>query len=258
MACDGLDIRLSTWGYEAYAQPATLEEAVRDAAAAGYGIEVWPSFRGQGGLFAPANRGRLVECLRDIPSSLHSGGIRRIEDYFEQIDAAAQTQSDVLVAHPEQLRVGEQPDFGFARDVAAYAKERGVVLALENGELQHLIRALDNVADLWICLDIGHVYCTSGHTRPMQEFADALASRIRHVHAQDVYLEPGTLNALGDVHRPPGSCDIPRADYEYLFAALAKFGFAGAIVIEARPFTPVEMAGQARRFFESLKVETGS
>lgn len=247
-----LNFYISMWNYEAYTRPWRLEDAVHEVVEAGYGIELWPWWKDQKQLFAPENRERLKNLLRDVPSSLHSGEINGISDYFKQIDAAADTGSSVLVVHAPQLQVAEEPDFGFAREVVAYGREKGVLIALENGELTHLARAVEELDDLVICLDTGHVYCSAARERPMQEFVDALKWRIRHLHLQDVYLKPDTRIAVNDSHRTPGYCDIPREDYEYLLEGLSEVGFTGAAVLEVRPFTPVEIAQQSKLFFESL------
>jgi len=249
-----LDLRISTWNYEGYSSPATLEEAVRDAAGAGFGVEVWPTWRGRSGVFAADNRSCLKELLAGVRSSLHAAGIESIEDIVEQIDACAETESDVLVVHIDHLRVGSEPDFGFGREATSYASEKGVFLALENGELNYLVRALDRLSDLYICFDTGHAYVMDEFARPMHEFVNALKWRIRHLHLQDIYLERGTRRGLFDAHRTPGTCDIPKEDYEYLFEALDETGYKGAAVLEVRPFGPVEVAHQTQRFLESLSL----
>jgi sugar phosphate isomerase/epimerase len=247
-----MDYSISMWNYAAYFRPATLEEAVQDVSQAGFGIEMWPWWKTDTELFAPENRKRLLSLLSGVSSSLHSGGINRIEDFFQQVEAAAESRSSVLVVHADQLRVADEPDFCFAQEVSAYARDKGVILALENGQLHWLVKAVEKVDGLEICLDTGHVYCGNNFERPMQEFVGELKWRIRHLHLQDLYLEPGTRRAIRDSHKTPGMCDIPREDYEYLFSALVEVGFAGTAVLEVRPFDRIEIALQSQKFFGLL------
>ena len=252
-----LNYSLSMWNYEAYTRPKTLEEAVAEARRSGYGVEVWPSWKDDINLFAPKNRERLVRMLQDVSSSLHGGGdVVTIKQHMTQIDAAYDTKSPVIVVHSDSLGLVEHgaDDYGLARDVVAYAKEKGVTIALENGtgsaRLDKLTSALEAVDDLRICLDIGHVYVM--HDHPIREYLSRLGTRIAHLHLQDIYMVPGTRRAKGDSHRTPGQCDIPIADWQLFISTLKKINFNGFAVFEVRPFTPDEIAGQAVEFIESI------
>jgi sugar phosphate isomerase/epimerase len=250
-----LNYILSLWNYEAYAEPETLEEAVADARRAGYGVELWPSFKRQKDLFAPENRERIVRLLQDVPSSLHAGAADTFEEHKIQIEAARDTGSTVIVVHADWLGLRESSrDYGLARDVVACGSENGVTIALENGvgqgNLDELTHALEAVSGLRVCLDIGHVYVA--HDHPIREYLDRLSSHIAHLHLQDVYLVPGTRRAKSDSHRPPGQCDIPLADWQRLFSTLEKIDYKGFAVIEVRPFTPVEVASQTAEFLEPI------
>lgn len=251
-----LNYSLSTWNYEAYTRPASLEEAVADARRSGYGVEVWPSWKEERNLFGRENRERLVRLLADLPSSLHGGAdARTLDDHKVQIEAARDTGSPVLVLHRDHIGIAQgQSDYGLARDVAAYARENGVTAALENSDeddaLGVLLRALDAVPDLAACLDIGHVYAAYDH--PVRDYLSRLSSRIKHLHLQDVHLVGGTRRAKNDSHRPPGQCDIPLADWQLLLSTLEKIDFRGFAVIEVQPFTAVEIAAQAAEFLESI------
>jgi sugar phosphate isomerase/epimerase len=249
-----LNYSLSTWNFEAYTKPETLEEAVEQVAHSGYGIEVWPEFRGDVGLFTEAQRKRLVKILKDVRSTLH-GYVYTMEEHRTQIDAARDTGSSLVVVHSDHLGLsGQSRDYGMARDVVAYASENGVRIALENGvrleSLDVLRSALEAVPDLGACLDIGHLFVA--HDHPLKEYLRVLGSRIIHVHVQDVHMVPGTRRAKDDSHRPPGQCDIPLPDWQMLFSALEQIHFAGSAVMEIRPFDPTEIASQTTEFFASV------
>lgn len=250
-----LNYSLTTWTYEAYMSPSTLEDAVADARRSGYGIELWPRWKGESDLFAPEKRERIVKLLKDIPSSLHGGARPVFEEHKTQIDAAKDTESSIIVVHNDHLGLDEPaPDYGLAREVVAYAKEAGVTIALENIDQVNALfkqnQALVSVPGLMACLDVGHIY--GAHDHPLREYLDRLDDKLVHLHLQDVYLFPGSRHAKNDSHRPPGQCDIPFSDWQTLFSVLKKMNYSGTAVIEVRPFDPVETASQVTEFFESV------
>lgn len=252
-----LNYSLSMWNYEAYTRPLTLEEAVTDARQSGYGVEVWPSWKTEKNLFAPENRERLIGMLKDIPSSLHGDApADNLDGHKIQIDAAKDTGSLIIVVHGDSLGLKEhgEDDYGLAKDIVAYAKANGVTIALENssksGRLDKLSGAIEAVPDLRICLDIGHVYVA--HDHPIREYLNRLGSRIAHLHLQDVYMVPGTRRAKSDSHRTPGQCDIPLPDWQAVLSVLKQKNYNGFAVLEIRPFTPDEIASQAREFLDSI------
>ena len=118
------------------------------------------------------------------------------------------------------------------------ADQSGITIALENGDLGVLKRALQNLRGLKICLDVGHVYFT---TNTMKEFVDALVGDICHLHIQDTLGEKD--------HYVPGTGIIPMEDWRYLFEGLKEKGFKGASVLEIRPRSPMQHAEQTVEFF---------
>lgn len=254
-----LNYLLSVWGYEAYAEPKKLEDAVADAVRAGCGVEVWPSWREEKNLFGIENRERLVWLLQDIPSSLHGAGeVTTLEGHINQIEAARDTKSSVVVVHSYSLVPPELGrDYAMAREVVACAAEQGVTIALENdvrpGSLDDLAEALERVPGLGACLDVGHVFVAGD--APLVNCLRRLGRRIAHLHLQDVYLRG--LERPGDSHRPPGQCDISDADWRLLLLTLRNIEYDGFAVIEVRPFTPGEIAAQVADFVESIEADRG-
>jgi sugar phosphate isomerase/epimerase len=237
-----LDYRISLWNYFHYNQPGTLERVVGSIREGGYGVEIWPMWSGEENLFDPIYRDRLKLLIRDMPSSIHSGGPDTLEHHRLQIDTAADTESDVIVVHAGHMKLGsESPDYGFAQSVLDIAHERGITLALENGPLEMLSGALENLEGLKICLDVGHVYFTPD---PMKAFVDALKQDIRHLHIQD------TLGKTD--HYTPGTGTIPVEDWTYFFEGLEESGFDGAAVLEIRPREPLQHAEDTGVFLGGL------
>jgi sugar phosphate isomerase/epimerase len=164
----------------------------------------------------------------------------------------AELGASLVVLHPTDLASTDpaKVDAHLARDVAAYAGERGVALALENGPLPFLLQAISEVESLGICLDVGHVYSTPD---PMSGFLLALKHRITHLHLQDTLSPPEAhLPWAAKDHYVPGSGGIPRDDWELLAATLTEINFEGIAVFEIRPRNPWQTALLARSFFEQL------
>ncbi len=237
-----LNYRISLWNYFHYHQPGTLEEVIGGIRNAGYGVEIWPGWFDETDLCDPIHRERLRSLIGDIPSSMHGGGPDTLERHRLQIDTAADTDSDIIVVHAGNMRLaGDDPDYEFSQRVVDMADDRGITLALENGPLPVLTRALANVKGLGICLDVGHVYFTPD---PMKAFVDALKHDICHLHIQDTLSETD--------HYVPGTGTIPIDDWRYLFENLEDLDFDGASVLEIRPRVPLQHAEQTRIFFDEL------
>ncbi len=236
-----LNYRISLWNYFHYHQPGSLEKVIDSIREAGYGVEIWERWFQREDLFGPLHRKRLQNLIGDIPSSLHAGGSDTIEQHENQIKTAVATDSDVIVVHPNHLRLRNRPDYEFAQKIVDMAVDNGIVMALENSPLEILTEALKNLDNLEICLDVGHIYFTD---RSMKEFVDSLKHDICHLHIQDT---------LGEIdHYVPGSGIIPESDWRYLFNALEEVGFEGAAVFEIRPRNPLQHAQLADDFLQRM------
>jgi len=237
-----MDYRISLWNYFHYNRPGTLERVIGEIRDAGYGVEIWPRWSDEGNLFDPIYRERLKLLIGDMPSSIHGGSPGSLEQHLLQIETAAETDCDVIVVHPGQIKVDNgNRDYEFAQQVVDLARDRGIVIALENGPLEVLQSAVARVEGLGICLDVGHIYSTPN---TMTEFVDSLRHNIRHLHLQD------TLGSTD--HYVPGTGRIPRSDWGYLFRCLVEENFHGAAVLEIRPRNPLQHAEQTREFLKEV------
>lgn len=181
--------------------------------------------------------------------------LKRCVDYTEQLNA------DVLVFHTGKM-LGFNPVFelraAFEREcaahgseavrdtiaanlriAAAYAQERGVLIALENIDGQEplsspeslpgLIRAVDHAA-LGFCLDTGHAHCVGNS---ILEWIDRLGDKLFTTHLHDnhgLLKEPGTH---GDEHLPPGFGTISWRD---VIRALHRAGYTRTLNFECGPW----------------------
>ncbi|NOZ20367.1 MAG: sugar phosphate isomerase/epimerase [Planctomycetes bacterium] len=241
-----IDFRMSLWNYIHYANCPPLEGAIAEIRALGFGAELWDQWRNETGLFSPAQRDRMKALVEDMNVSMHTimprGRAMTWEENVEQIDTAAYVGADTIVAHVCSTGVGESdPDYGLMRDVVNYAEDKGVTLAIENGDAHAIGRALPEVPNLKTCLDTGHVY-NDGFTMP--EVLGIMGDRIVHLHLQD------RLPHFD--HYIPGTGIIPGGDWKLLFTHLKRIDFTGAGVFELRPRRPDVSAKEGRSFVESM------
>jgi len=243
---------ISLWNYSHYPGTGTLEQELGRIRELGYGVELWAQWRNGPSLYDKSERARLKAALGGMPVSLHSAIVRSFDDQRAQIDAAQDLGAGVLVVHSDEFYAGDgrELDVTLCRDVVAYAGERGVCIALENGQLPFLEHALAAVEGLRICLDVGHVYLTDD---TMQAFLAGLKGRTVHLHLQDI-LTPAEvgLPGAGMDHYSPGTGGIPLEDWHLLAAALQEIDFDGTAVFEIRPRNPYQTASLGRRFFDGL------
>jgi sugar phosphate isomerase/epimerase len=243
---------ISLWNYSHYASLQSLEHELALIRAQGYGVELWSPWRGEADLFDQVGRARLRPILQGMRVSLHTAVVNTFELHRKQIDAAADLGAEVVVLHSDDLLATDRVslDVPLARDVVSYAADHGVKLALENGQLRFLERAIEEVDGLGICLDVGHVYLTPD---PMSSFLDALKHHIIHLHLQDVASDADAcLPGSADDHYVPGTGAIPEADWELLAETLREIDFQGTAVLEIRPRTPLQTALLATRFLEPI------
>lgn len=247
-----IDYAVSLWNYSHYRDLKSLREELVLLRELGYGIELWSTFPGQGDLYGENARMQLRPLLEGMRVSVHTALVDSWEAHCRQIDAAAAWEASVVVIHPSDLYLdGSQSlDRVLAREVVAYGRERGVAIALENGQLPFLGQAIEQVEGLGVCLDVGHVYLTS---EPMSAFLDTLKSRLIHLHLQEVASpdEVRFATAARD-HYELGTGGVPPADWELLMATLYEIDFHGMGVFEIRPRPPWQTALRGRRFLDQL------
>ena len=205
--------------------------------------------------FNEENRDRLKKLLKGVPSSWHGGG----PDIFQEIDTASYVGSDVIVGHAGNFHLeGKNPDFAFAKRVLDYAKGKNVTMVMENsaggGFLPDLKKAIEELDDLKICLDTGHIYVYDEPNASMKAYVDALKNRLHHLHLNDFLNHPVRDYTGGSYpeHFIPGTGIMPREDWLYLFRALEEVNFRGAAVLEIRPRVPLETARETVKFFKAL------
>jgi len=243
---------VSLWNYFHYANVSSLERILALLRDQGYGVELWGRWQEERELYDPIGCRRLKHALKGMQVSLHTTAGNTMELHAKQIDAAAYLGAEVIVIHTANIsgKNTSDLDFALARDAVAYARDKGVRLALENGKLSDLVGAMENVQELGVCLDVGHVYFTED---PMGRFLNALKERIIHLHIQDILPEPEShLPLTGNDHYIPETGGIPEKDWELLAATLNDIDFEGVAVFEVRPRNPLQTALLGKTFLQEL------
>ncbi len=246
-----LKYAISLWNYYHYSNPLSLERTIEEVRREGYGIEIWGAWQEETNLYDETVRGRLTSILRNMTTSVHTANVKTFEDHRMQIDAAAEWGARVIVFHKANLDLEgtDKLDTVLCRDIVAYAGDRQVKVALENGPLSFLSAAIEKVDDLSICLDVGHVYNTP---EPMSSYLATLKERLIHVHIQDILpSEEKGVTSFRD-HYIPGTGGIPQKDWELVLSVLNEINFEGVAVFEIRPRKPLQTALIARKFLSNL------
>ena len=243
---------ISLWNYLHYTGSPGLDQVINHVRGLGFGIEMWGSYQGKN-LYDLEECRKIKPLLNDITVTLHTVGASNSFDlHKKQIDAAAELGAGLIVLHPDDLVTKDKKAFDadLARSAVAYAKERSVKLALENGPLLFLTEAIEKTEGLGICIDVGHVYFTSD---PMSKFLAALKHRLIHLHIQDILPEAEKkLPWRGDDHFIPGTGGIPEKDWELLAKTLKEIDFRGTAVFEIQPRNPLQTALLGKNFFQKM------
>jgi sugar phosphate isomerase/epimerase len=254
-----IDLAISLWNYFHYTYAPSLEQILACLRDRGYGVELWGKWRDETDLYGELGRARLKTALSGMPVSLHTAIVNTFELHQKQIDAAAELGARVLVLHSDDLYVqgAKRLDSELAHRMVEYAGARGVRLALENGQLPFIQQALAEIQGLHACLDVGHVYQTP---EPMSRFLEVVASRLIHLHLQDLALDPlpgMRFPGTAADHHTLGAGGIPQADWRLLIDTLERIEFKGTAVFEIQPPNPLQTAYHGRLFLENLGMRFG-
>lgn len=247
---------VSLWNYNHYHPAPHLEELLVLLRKHDFGVELWNAWQGDEDLYQKKSWTRIKNALEGMRVSLHSTiGIQELDAHRRQIEAAAAFDAQVLVIHADNLYHpgSKRLNLPLTRQLVEEAAAAGVTLALENGQLPVLARAVEEVPDLKICLDTGHVYLVQ---ETMAEFLDAFRDRIVHLHLQEILAshEQHLVGEGGIIldHYTPGTGGILEEDWHLLFRTLEEIDFQGMGVFEIQPRNPLQTAELGSRFMEKI------
>ena len=234
---------VSLWNFYHYTTSPTLEGVAKEVSSKGYGLELWPWYDEEKNLYSRSYREQLKQIVKGVEISLHSGDVRTFAEHQTQIDTASYIGGKVIVVHPDNLFSDyNNPDYTLAQDIVDYAKKERVTIALENGPLEILEKAIENVKGLKICLDIGHIYATE---HSLGDFLDSLKEHLVHLHLQDYIKIPDMFD-----HVTCGTGLISQDDWHLFFNTLKEINYRGIAVFEIRPRPPMVEIDQAVNFLK--------
>lgn len=171
---------------------------------------------------------------KHYPTLISEGRENRIQLLKKAIDIGSQLEAQCLSFFSGVPEEGKELDVLFDRlsegidHIASFARDRGVVLALEPepGMLVESItdylyvKQITNLSELKLTLDIGHIQCTEKISIP--QALHSYASEIANIHIADI-------RSRVHEHLPFGEGDI---NFTPVFKALNKIGPAFPIHVE--------------------------
>lgn len=230
----------------------TLDHTIELLRQWNFGIELWNRYPEHKDLFKKSAIAKFKDLLQGMDISVHTADGNDFDFHKKQIDAASGYGAKVVVLHTDNLIDKEtlSLDVELGNNVVSYANEHGIEIALENGKYDFLVSAAENIENLKICLDLGHIYFTSD---PLEKHLKAFKDRIIHLHIHDAFPDghESTAHTFKE-HYVPGTGKIPKDDWDILVRVLKEIDFEGMAVFEIAPRDPLQTAFIARNFMEHL------
>lgn len=236
------------WGRETYL---SLEQECEFLKSKGFGVELWPNV--MGGLtvcrYDKRNWERLQAATEGMTVAMHARNDNpTLEQWGEEFECAKILKANI-VADLQSLGIPCDQELNgcdFAEKVIKMAENSGVKLCIETGPLDILLELGRRSNSISYCLDTGYVNIDPQHT--FEEYVDALADRIGHLHLTDNY-------GQNDEHISPGlKGGISRKKWTYLLKTLSKYDNHVIGSLEMCPSMPNVLLRQASEFiFEELK-----
>jgi sugar phosphate isomerase/epimerase len=225
----------------------SLEQECQFLKSTGFGIEFWPTIRGQEECrYERRNWARLAAATDGMLVTLRSrqGGPAglSLEKWRQQIECAKLLGANIVTdLQSLGLPIGRDTNGStHAAEVMDMANELDVPVCVETGLLEEVLRAGDKFDTLRYCLDTGFAYLDEKYT--FEQYVDRLADRVTHLHLTDNY---GRM----DDHEPPGlRGGMPHENWRYLLDALGKYGNDVIGSLEMYPCMPGVMLRQACEF----------
>lgn len=230
--------------------PLSFEQECQYLKSLGFGIELWPTLRGQNECrYERRNWQRLQSATEGMLVSMRS---RRdgptLEQWSQQIECAKGLGANI-VADLESLGILHGPELNgtdFAAQVIQMADRQDVQICVETGSLPTLVNVGKRFDSVGFCLDVGQANLDPEHS--FKEYVDTLAPRVFHLHLTDNY-------GKRDDHEPPGlHGGIERANWDYLLATLDRYDHEVIGAFEMSPSMPNVMIRRASEFvFDVLR-----
>jgi sugar phosphate isomerase/epimerase len=230
--------------------PLSFEQECEYLKSLGYGIELWPTIRGQNECrYDRRNWSRLAAATEGMVVAMRSRTDNPdIQQWAEQIECAKLLNASI-VTDLKNLGIPDTPELNgcdFSADVINLAKRQNVKLCLETGELDRIKQAGRRFPSLLYCLDTG--YANLDKKYDFRKYVDELGGRVAHLHLTDNY-------GQFDDHEAPGlRGGISQENWGYLLKSLSNYDYEITGALEMRPCMPSVMIRKASEFlFDDLK-----
>jgi len=230
--------------------PLSFEQECQYLQSLGFGIELWPSIRGQNECrYQRRNWPRLQAATQDMLVSMRSRTDKpTLEQWAEQIECASLLGGSIIT-ELQSLEIAPNAALNgthLAGEVVKMAEDNNVQLCLETGPLPTMLSVGERFDSIRYCLDTGYANIDPKYS--FERYVDELAPRVAHLHLTDNYGQT-------DDHEPPGlHGGIPRENWNYLLSALQKHDSDVVGAFEMCPCMPGVMIRQASEFvFDVLK-----
>ncbi len=227
----------------------SLEQECQYLKSLGFGVELWPTIRGQHDCrYVRKNWSRLKNATDDMLVVMQSRELPTMDQWIEQIECAKFLNAS-LIADLQDLGLPDNTKINgcnFAADVIKAAEKHEVKLSVETGNLDRLKQLGDKYDYINFCLDVGYANIDPKHD--FKQYVDELGDRVMHLHLTDNY---GQV----DDHEPPGlKGGIKKENWDYLLNRLQNYDHEIIGTLEMFPCMPAVMIRQASEFlFDELK-----
>jgi len=225
----------------------SLEQECQFLKSMGFGIELWPTIRGQEECrYERRNWARLAAATDGMLVSMRSrqstNGSLSIDKWKQQIECAKLLGANI-VTDLQSLGLPPGEDINgstHAAEVMEMADQLDVMVCLETGPLEEVLRIGDKFDSLRYCLDTGFAHLDDKYS--FEQYVDRLAERVTHLHLTDNY-------GLTDDHEPPGlRGGMPHENWQYLLDTLGRYDNDVIGSLEMCPCMPAAMLRQATEF----------
>jgi sugar phosphate isomerase/epimerase len=213
----------------------------------GFGIELQSTIKGHVECrYSRGNWARLAAATEGMLVSMRSrrgtnGGIN-LDKWQEQLECAKMLKANIITdLRSLGMPPGENTNGStLADEVIKLAEDLDVMICVETGSLDNVLKAGERFESLRYCLDTGFAHLDANYN--FQQYVDKLIDRTTHLHLSDNY---GRI----DDHEPPGlKGGMPVENWHYLLEKLQENNSDVIASLEMSPSMPAVMLRQATQF----------
>lgn len=234
-----------------------LEWRIEQVRSLGIGVEIWLSEQ-RFASYSADDRTALRDLLSGVyPFTAHSDQSRWEPGKLrEEIELASFLGASILVVHLGTLALEDpEPPITGITEIAAFARDHGLMLALENSgrtgiaplrDALDLVGSAPRASGLGICIDTGHANRSQVRDGvPPAAFLQELREVVVEVHVND-------NEGAADLHLPPGE---GTTDWPSTLAAIRELRDDAVICLEVTsPDDPVQAIRQSVEFVRATQI----